>query len=198
MQLPGTPDFLPSDSQSLLDQLWAGAAKGMQPPTNRPAAVVGECIDDRHPVIDGKVLIAYPSIDGLPRERWLATLRGLTVRVKDRVILMRPANWPEPVVTGVLCGIDEEAPAPMRSGPALRIAEHESLEITGPGGEPFVEISRGKSGPIVHLLAPDVEIETPGKLRISARSIELEAHRGDLKIEASNDVVVRGEMVRLN
>jgi len=181
-----------------LDHLWAGAAKGMQPPTGRAAALVGECINDRHPVVKGKSLIAYPNRDGLPQEKWLACLQGLTVREKDRVILMRPTNWPEPVIVGVLCGVGDEPPPPRRSGPMVRIEENQTVAISGPDGQPLVEISQGESGPVIHLLEPDVEIQTPGKLRIAARSIELKARQGDLSIEANGDVSIRGDMVRLN
>lgn len=186
------------EPQSLSELMWAGVAKGMQLPASFPAATVGECVDDRHPAVDGKLLIAYPRFDGCVQERWLASMQGLRVRAGDRVILVRPGNWPEPVIVGVLCGVDEETEPRMRSGPTVRLDEHDTLQVAGADGSPLVEISRGQSGPVVHLLQADVEIRTPGKLRISARSIEMESRQGDVQIAARDDVVVRGSMIRLN
>lgn len=198
MQLPKPPDFLVPQPQSLLEQMWAGASHGMQLPASRPAVHVGECLDDHHPAIEGRFLVVYPDIDGCPHERWLGSVQGLRVRRGDRVILLRPGNWPEPVVAGVLCGTEDDAVPPLRSGPTVRLQESDSLQVLGANGEPLVEISWGKAGPAVQLLQSDVEIQSEGHLRISAKTIQLKARQGDVHVEASEDVVVRGDMIRLN
>ena len=198
MQLPKPPDFFVPEPQSLLEQMWAGATHGMQPPASRPAVLVGECLDDRHPAVEGRFLIAYPNFDGGPHERWLGSLQGLRVRRGDRVVLFRPGNWPEPVVAGVICGTEDEAEPRVRPGMSVRLEKYDSVQVLGANGEMLVAISCGESGPMVQLLQPDVEIQAAGHLRISAKTIQLEARQGDVEVEARDDVVVRGDMIRLN
>lgn len=48
------------------------------------------------------------------------------------------------------------------------------------------------------LLRADLDLDLPGKLRISAKSIELEPKQGQARIEASDDVVVNGEVIHLD
>ena len=53
-------------------------------------------------------------------------------------------------------------------------------------------------GPVIRLLATDVDIELSGRLRISARSLELAAREGPVTVSATDDVIVRGETIKLN
>src|SRR5882762_6141448 len=63
--------------------------------------LVGECLDTQHPSLQGRVLVRWLETTGAATEHWVPTLQGMPVRVADRVLLLRPANWPEPVVIGV-------------------------------------------------------------------------------------------------
>jgi hypothetical protein len=72
------------------------------------------------------------------------------------------------------------------------------VTITAADGKPLIELAASDAGPVVRLLQPDIDVEVPGKLRVSAASIELVATRGEVKVEAADDVVVRGENVHLN
>jgi hypothetical protein len=51
---------------------------------------------------------------------------------------------------------------------------------------------------VVRLLTPDAQIELAGSLSISAREIEFRAREGELKLQARDDVTVRGELIHLN
>jgi hypothetical protein len=62
----------------------------------------------------------------------------------------------------------------------------------------LVEVFQTDDGPVVRVLNTDAGVELPGKLRLAADSIELEAGAGPIKIKASDDVIVNGEMIHLN
>lgn len=85
-----------------------------------------------------------------------------------------------------------------RAGPSLALAVDEVFTLVAENGKPLLEIVGNASGPVVRLLCGDTQLELPGKLRIAAADIELTARRGSVRIEADDDVVVQGEMVRLN
>src|SRR5690348_3485617 len=72
-----------------------------------PACLIGECVDARHPSLQGRVLVKF-TISGHEQTRWLAKLQGLPVRVGDRVLMLCPGNsfdhGPEWIVTGVVDG----------------------------------------------------------------------------------------------
>lgn len=133
-----------------------------------------------------------------PCERWLPILRGLVIRERDRVLVMPTANEPEPIVVGVVDGFTRRAEPPQTSAVQLELRGDETFRITGERGQPLVEIVQGSNGPVVRLLHADTELELPGKLKLRAAEIELTASRGDVRIEANDDVSIKGEMVRLN
>jgi hypothetical protein len=161
-------------------------------------SLVGDCLSDRHPVLLGRYLIRYSNGRGEPIERWLASLFGLPVRTHDRVLLLQPGNWPEPVVIGVIDGFANRPETPTTSAANLELRSDEVVRIHGCRGEPLVEIRQEESGPLIRLLSQDVNLELPGKLKLAARSIELKAVQGGVKIAASDDVIVKGEMIKLN
>ena len=125
-------------------------------------------------------------------------LQSLVVRTGDRVLLTRPANHPEPLVTGVLDSLRRPQPAPLRHGPAVGLRADEAVVVTGERGAPLLEVFEGERGPVVRLLSDDLDLELPGRLRLAAADIQLEARRGSVKVQASDDVVVKGEMIQLN
>jgi hypothetical protein len=111
---------------------------------------------------------------------------------------MPTANEPEPIVVGVVDGFSRRAEPPQTSAVQLELRGDETFRITGERGQPLVEIVQGSNGPVVRLLHADTELELPGKLKLRAAEIELTASRGDVRIEANDDVSIKGEMVRLN
>lgn len=54
------------------------------------------------------------------------------------------------------------------------------------------------AGPIVRLLNGDTRLNLQGKLSITAAELELKASNGAVRIEATDEVSVMGEVVHLN
>lgn len=161
------------------------------------SGVVAEALEDRHPDLVGRIRVRWAT-GGRATTRWVPTLWGLPVRAGDRVLLQQPANWPEPVAVGVLDGY-RSRPRPAShpaAGFELRTDEH--VEIRGRDGRPILALSAEESGAVVRLLSEDLDIEVPGRLRIRAGELALQAGAGGAEIEARDDVVVRGETIHLN
>lgn len=167
-------------------------------PTGESGSLVGEIVDVRHPTLRGRVRVRWQDLEGQTFEKWLPTLHGIPVRAADRVLLIRAANWPEPVVTGVIDGFARR-PEPDRDTAArLELQRDEAIRVQSASGEDLVEVFEDERGPVIRLLKEDVDLDLPGKLRVRATSIELEAKEGQARIKASDDVVVVGETIHLN
>jgi len=158
---------------------------------------MGECVDDRHPTLQGRVRVRWTDATGGRRDRWVPVLQGVAVREGDRVLLVAMAYQDEPVVTGVIDGFAAR-PAAEARGPVLSLAQGESLRVLGSDGAPLVELRQSPDGPVVRLLSMDASIELPGTLRLSADAIALHARRGGVQVTATDDVSVQGEAIRLN
>ena len=183
----------------ILDQIdLTSRASETREPANPHSALVGECSEERHPTLTGRVRIRWKGGDGQSCEEWLATLHGITVRVADRVMLLHPANWPEPIIVGVVDGFAVRPEYARVPGPSVPLARDEACYVTTVDGEKLLEIYQTESGPVVRLLTGDVNLELSGKLRIEAESIELNAKKGGATITATDDIVLRGEMIALN
>lgn len=157
--------------------------------------VVGECIDDRHPQLPGRVLVRIAEA-GAVRELWVACLVHSPVRRDDRVLLLQPGNWPEPVVVGVLDGLHPRA-APVATAAALELRRDEQVEIRDHAGAPLLTIVPTEGGPVLRLARADQRLEIAGRLALAADEIELRSTRGTT-IAAGGDVVVTGEEISLN
>ncbi len=158
---------------------------------------MGECVDDRHPTLQGRVRVLWTDASGERRDRWVPTLHGVAVREGDRVLLVAMAHEAEPVVTGVIDGFASR-PAAEARGPVLSLSPGESLRVLASDGAPLVELRQSPDGPVVRLLSMDASIELPGRLRLSADAIALHARRGGVEVTATDDVSVQGEVIRLN
>lgn len=160
--------------------------------------LVGECIDARHPTLAGRVLVKWTDSAGREYKQWVPTLQNLPVRTKDRVLLVKPGNWDEMVVTGVIDGFSRRPEIKRKTGSLLELARDEAIRVTGSDGQELIEFFQTDSGPVVRLLYKDVNVELPGRLRLQADSIELEAGAGPINIKATDDVCINGEMIHLN
>lgn len=160
--------------------------------------IVGECMDDKHPSINGRVLVAWQDADRQQIERWLPTLQGMAVRKMDRVLVQQPANWPEAVVFGVLDGCSDRPEAKLQARHSLELKTDETVRIDAQNGQPLIEIYQQGDQPVVRLLSEHINLELNGKFSIAADSIDLKARRGNVEITSEADVVVKGEMVELN
>lgn len=161
-------------------------------------ALVGECVDAAHPTLVGRALVRWVTPDGREVQRWLSTLHGLPVRAGDRVLLTRPANWPDAIVTGVVDGFAKRPEVERAAAASLTLQRDEALRVVDARGAPLVEVRGGDAGPTVRLLTDDASVELAGGLTLSAERIELVARQGAVRIAAHDDVVVRGEHIKLN
>lgn len=183
------------------------AMLGAQPATERAFAVartvgggllLAHVVDERHPTLLGRVEIRYEDDDGHTQQTWVPTLQGLPVRFGDAVLVATPSNGIEPVVIGVVDGFSRRPEPSRRTGFGVELRSDEVVEIRDSRGRPLVLIHEGEQGPVVTLARPNVDLEVAGALRIRAESLELAATRGALRLNASDDVIVRGEIIELN
>jgi len=162
-----------------------------------PGCLVGRVVDDRHPTLMGRVRVRWQPDEGELQERWLATLQGLPVRTEDRVLLLDPQGSDDLVVTGVLDGFARR-PVSDKKSAAVELRRDEAVRVVGADGVPLLELHQGESGPVLTVLHEDLELAAPGRVRIRGRHIQLEAEQGPVEIKATDDVVVRGEVIKLN
>ncbi len=111
---------------------------GAPAPGGGAIALVGVCVDDRHPTLAGRVQVRYADEAG-ERALWLATLAHLPVRCEDRVLLLQPGNWPEPIVVGVIDGLRAREGV-AHAEATLTLRADETLEIRGADGAPLLAI----------------------------------------------------------
>lgn len=160
--------------------------------------LVGECVDDRHPSLRGRYRVSWKDERGKERNVWLPGLQGLSIRKGDRVLLVCPANWLEPIIVGCVDGFVPRPEKERSTAASLTLKADEKLQIQSDDGEPLVEVYQGDHGPVVRLNTEDAEIDIKGRLKLSARSIEMNARMGEVEIDAHDDVVIKGEAIHLN
>lgn len=165
-------------------------------PTSAP--IVGECVRTDHPTLTGRALVRIPESGGSAVELWLPTLMGLAVRPADRVLVLVPANHAEAVVVGVLDGFALRPEPRRETSASIALQPDERLVVTAANGQELLEIHLSSKGPVVRLLQPDVDVDVPGALRVRAQSVRLEAKTGGVQVQAQDDVVLRGETIKLN
>jgi hypothetical protein len=159
---------------------------------------VAECIDANHPTLRGRVRIRLTETGVPGPSLWVPTLQGLPVRAGDRLLLQTPHGGSEPVVIGVIDGFLPR-PEPDRSVAArIEVKQDEVIQVCSPEGQPLVEILHDAKGPMVRLLQSDTRLDVKGKLSITAAELELRALKGEVRIQASQDVNLIGEIVKLN
>jgi hypothetical protein len=175
-----------------------------EPQTSERAAMAGgpslvaECLDPRHPTLQGRLRVRWTSGTGEEHERWVPALQDLSVREGDRVLLVAVENWDEPIAVGVVDGFARR-PRPKRHEKAtVELQRDECLRVRARDGQSLVELHQSEDGPVVRLLQDSVEVELPGDLRLSADDIALQARQGRVSVRATDDVVLEGETVRLN
>lgn len=189
---------VPAAKSILEDLLDAPQERRAPASASATTCLLGECVGDRHPTLQGRVRVRLADPGGPEREVWVPTLQGLPVRVADRVLLMRPANSDEWIVTGVVDGFARRPEVAKSDAARLELRLDEAIRVVSSEGHELLEISRGQAGPVVRVLGPDVAVELAGKLAIKATAVELEATSGPVTLKASDDVVIKGEVVRLN
>jgi hypothetical protein len=91
-----------------------------------PSSLVGEVLDNSSPDFPGRVLARWRALDGTPHERWLVAVRGLALQRGDLVLLHRPGNWPEWLVTHALAASTD---APESYQPGLRRTDEKQFDV---------------------------------------------------------------------
>lgn len=86
----------------------------------------------------------------------------------------------------------------VRPNNTVALTGESPIQVVAHNGRKLVEIGLGPDGPTVRICQRDAVIDLPGKLAITAGELELKSRSGDLKIKADHDVVVQGDLIRLN
>ncbi|HJX62774.1 MAG TPA: hypothetical protein VJ860_02345 [Polyangia bacterium] len=186
----------PSSSEeggSVFDKLLAASPKAWP-----EGHVVATCTKERHPTLTGRIRVRCEDARGCVHEAWVATLHGLSVRVSDRVLVLKLPHQPDAIVVGVVDGFSHRPETPQLVAHILEIKRDEALQVNAENGQPLLHIARNQQGPVIRLLQADSQVELPGKLRISAGAIEMRARAGSVRIDASDDVEIVGEAIHLN
>lgn len=167
-------------------------------PHDPSGCLVGTCTEERHPTLQGRIRVRWSELGEVEREVWLPTLQSLAIRQGDRVLIQHPRNWPEPVVTGVVDGFATRPEVEAREAAHLELKADEAVELRGPDGTPLLELRPGPAGPVLRILGDDLDVDMPGRLRLRAGNLQFVARKGSVRIQASDDVVVEGEVIKLN
>jgi hypothetical protein len=128
----------------------------------------------------------------------VATLQGLSVRISDRVLVLKLPDQPDAIAVGVVDGFSHRPEIPKRIAQILEIKRDEAVQVNAENGQPLLQIVRNQEGPVIRLLQADTQVELPGKLCITAGAIEMRARAGAVRIDASDDVEIVGEAIHLN
>jgi len=179
---------------SVFDKLLAAPPKPAWPEGH----VVATCTAERHPTLTGRIRVRCEDSRGYVHECWGTTLRGLSVRVSDHVLVLKLPDQFDPTVIGVVDGFGRRPEAPKLVAQILEMRRDEILQVNAENGQPLLHITRNQQGPMIRLLQADTQVELPGKLCISAGAIEMRARAGGVRIDASDDVEIVGEAIHLN
>jgi hypothetical protein len=155
---------------------------------------VGECVSVDHPTLSGRALVRLAAGD----ERWFPQLQGLAIRAGDRVLVVFPANHLEGVVVGVVDGFALR-PEPRRETTAtLTLLPDQKLLVVAANGTEILEVRPSERGPVVRLLGETAKLEVEGELDLRAAAVRVTARSGPVEVRAQDDVVIRGETIKLN
>ena len=182
------------EAGSAFDQLLAAASRPAWPEGH----VIATCIEERHPTLTGRIRARCEDAHGRVVESWVATLSGLSVRVSDRVLVLKLPEELDPIAVGVVDGFSRRPETPKLAAQVIEMKRDETLQVHAENGQPLLQITRNEQGPMIRLLQADTQVELPGKLCIAAGAIELRARAGAVRIDASDDVEIVGETIHLN
>jgi hypothetical protein len=195
----GTEGFSPrTQASSGLDELLAARPQLPCQTVWPEGHVVATCSDDRHPTLAGRVCVRWEDTWGHVCETWAGTLNGLSVRVADRVLVLKIPHELDPIVVGVVDGFSRRPESPRLIAQVLEMRRDETLQVNAVNGQPLLQITHNQQGPVVRLLQADTQIDLPGRLCIAASAIDLRARQGAVRIDASDDVDIVGEAIHLN
>lgn len=160
-------------------------------------ALIAKVLVEKHPVLDGRILVSGNDAGGKHFELWLPTMQGLDIKSSDTVLIQRPGNADEPLVTGIVQSAHHSRKT-HNTAHSFTLNENEALTINDHHGRALLDISAGEKGPSVVLHAALAELDVDGSLRMEADSLEFKARQGEMSLSASGDIKVDGEMIKLN
>lgn len=191
-------DETPAATDDVLDRLDAHLPENATPSMRAPRMLVGLVTNDRHPTLRGRVQVRWTDAAGATFEKWMPALYAMPIRTNDRVLITQAENFEEPIVTGVIDGFALRPEVEKSAAAALEIKRDEVVRIDDSEGNPLLEVHSSDKGPVLKLLNEDVNLEVPGKFNVTAKSIRFEAKLGEARIEAHDDVIIKGENIKLN
>jgi hypothetical protein len=161
--------------------------------------LVGEIVDTHQPHLPGRVFVRWAIDATETREAWLHCTTQVIARRSDRVLLVRPANFGEWIVTAVLTR-EPASVVPQTGEVASRVVldANEALRIDASDGTPLVEIQSSNHGPVLRVLSHDLELAVAGRLRLSADTIECISGQGGTDLRSDGELVMRSPRIRLN
>ena len=165
---------------------------GIEPGISQPLLGVGECIDDAHPTLPGRVRVRMRS-----RELWVPCLSTVRARTGDSLLVGQLGDG-SLLVMGVIDGLRDRLPTPARVEHTRRIRDDEAVVIESPCGEPLIEVRAGEGRTTLRVLAPTVRVESQQHLELAGESVSIIATKGPIDLRANEDVTVAGETINLN
>ena len=102
----------------------------------RPTAeslMVGQVIESSSFANPAQAITRWRTADGRLHEQTLTIVKGITVAIGDLVLLQRPSNWPEWMITQVVQSLDEltlpSVPELFADGKRMHIEAAEEIEL---------------------------------------------------------------------
>lgn len=165
--------------------------------------LVGTCIEDTHPERDGFYHVEFVNEGGESIRCWVVALQGVRPKTSDQVLLTLPQNRVEPILIGVV-GFgaaekpDEKPAFEVRENNVVVLKGNQPIQVVTHDGRKLVEIGKSLNGPTIRICQRDAAINLPGSLSISAGELKLRSNTGDVLINADKEVVIEGDLIRLN
>ena len=142
----------------------------------------------------------YQDANGAWVEQWTPYLAGLFLQAGDEVLLSLPLGAAMPVVVGQLAGEEPGLSLPLPGGRKLVFdaKDGDVVRLEMADGQIVLEIDLGQEVPTVRLPQKDLTLDIEGRLKITARSIDLISRLGNINVKANDDFKVIAERVWLN
>lgn len=164
----------------------------------RPGGLLTGRVEDTHnPDLPGRVFVRWIGAGRVEQRAWLLYVQGVTPRRGDHVLLSRPDNDPQWLVTAVVGG--EPAVRPVaEASRTLRLDPGQRVRIEAHDGTPLLEIGGSANEIVLRALIDDLAVEAAGRLRLAGRGVQIEAGAEGVDIRTDGEAVVRGRHVRIN
>lgn len=178
-----------------------------QPPMPATAdSVVGEIVDTHHPHRPGRVCVRWRDVDAVEHEHWLVYNAGIKPAKGRLVVLSRPSNWREWLVTSMLTqgpaseaspSQASEASQPGASAPVLRLEECDALRVETAQGKLMFELAQEGEQPVLRV-GQDLTIALDGTFRVEAGRVEVRSGPQGTDLRSEGPTLIRGTQVRVN